>query len=114
MCETCNDTGMKYEGNGHRMSGYPYAEMHTAVVCGCPLGRAIDGYGTKWPLPMPPEREVTEAEIAKSEARKANFTKRADAYVAKVSREMDVLRAKPGYKEPLWFIEQQRQIGETT
>lgn len=94
-CRSCHGTGRVYIGNGHRSDRYPYEEKTSARACGC--GRT--------------PRESSAEVIA---AHKVAFEKRADAYVAKVSREMDVMRAKPGYKEPLWFIEQQRQIGETT
>jgi len=110
MCVNCKYTGMTYVGNGHRAAGYPFAELGTAVSCSCDLGKALDA-GQR--IPMPPATEVTAETIAKVSARKAAFNIRADAYAAKVKREMDELRAKPGYMEPLWFIDQQRQQGET-
>ena len=109
-CPSCRDTGMKYEGNGHRMSGYPYAEKYVSVACGC--GPTRVGYEGALLPPMPPAREVTDAEKRRVAAHKAAFNIRADAYAAKVKAEMDELRAKPGYREPLWFTEQKRQQGE--
>ena len=109
-CPRCQDTGMTYAGSGHRSAGYPFAEVGVAVSCSCSLGNRLDA-GLR--IPMPPVTEVTPETIAKVAARKAAFNIRADAYAAKVKREMDELRAKPGYREPLWFTEQKRQQGET-
>lgn len=41
-CRDCNDTGLKYQGNGHRMAGYPWAEGHVSVACTCKKGRELD------------------------------------------------------------------------
>ncbi len=40
-CRDCKDTGLKYEGNGHRMAGYPWAEGHVSVACTCKKGREL-------------------------------------------------------------------------
>lgn len=31
MCSTCGGSGQLYEGNGHRMRGYPFAEQRVMV-----------------------------------------------------------------------------------
>ncbi|QDP54180.1 MAG: hypothetical protein GOVbin4685_40 [Prokaryotic dsDNA virus sp.] len=37
MCVKCKGTGIVYEGTGHQMTGYPFAEKTAAVNCpnGC-------------------------------------------------------------------------------
>ncbi len=41
-CQICKDTGLTYEGNGHRMVGYPFAEQGVAVSCVCEAGKRLD------------------------------------------------------------------------
>lgn len=42
VCKECNDTGLTYEGSGHRMVGYPYADQNVAVSCNCDAGKRLD------------------------------------------------------------------------
>lgn len=41
-CHRCNDTGLTYEGSGHRMAGYPYAEKTVMASCNCAAGQRLD------------------------------------------------------------------------
>jgi hypothetical protein len=41
-CRICKDTGLTYEGTGHRMAGYPWAEKNVAVSCNCEAGKRLD------------------------------------------------------------------------
>lgn len=41
-CHDCKDTGLKYQGNGHRVAGYPWAEGHVLVACTCSKGQALN------------------------------------------------------------------------
>ncbi len=40
-CPQCHNTGLRHEGTGYRMRGYPYAERNTATECNCPAGDAL-------------------------------------------------------------------------
>ncbi len=40
-CTICHNTGLRYEGTGHRMGGYPFAESHTTTECTCAAGDAL-------------------------------------------------------------------------
>ncbi|MFV1593305.1 hypothetical protein VWZ88_12660 [Phaeobacter sp. JH20_36] len=42
LCPHCQNTGLTYEGNGHRMIGYPFAEKHVSVSCSCAIGQLLD------------------------------------------------------------------------
>lgn len=41
-CSKCKDTGLTFEGTGHRMSAYPYAEKHSLTSCICAAGKRLD------------------------------------------------------------------------
>ncbi len=106
ICTSCRDTGMTYEGNGHRMASYPYAEKHTAVRCGCSIGLAILGHGYRWSETMPPVREVSEQTLAKIEARKVRFAKRLDVLGNEWAADYQKRISQPGYKIPQWMVDQ--------
>lgn len=103
VCDRCKDTGMTYEGNGHRMQGYPFAERNVSTSCSCDLGRALDRGEA---VPTPPAREVTDEDKAKVESRKASFSKRLDRLGGKWSAEYQKRISHPGYKAPAWMVEQ--------
>ncbi len=99
-CPSCKDTGMTYEGNGHRMAGYPYAEQHVAVACGCrrPL---VATFLT----PFPEVPELTEAALAGIERRKVAVAQNLDRYTAKLAREINAI-ARP---EPQWLTDRRNE-----
>lgn len=103
-CPSCNDTGMTYEGNGHRYAGYPYAEHHVAVSCSCHLGKALDA-GER--IPMPPVREVSAEAVAWSAALDVHFSKRLDECGDKWAADYQERISQPGYKAPAWFVAEQ-------
>lgn len=104
-CPRCSDTGMAYEGNGHRMSGYPYAEKYTAVSCSCDLGKALDA-GER--IPMPPVREMSDTAKAKADARKAKFTRRLEAFGNRIASEVRAGAA----TEPQWVKDRRKENAE--
>ena len=64
MCKQCSDTGMWYDGNGHRKTGYPLAEGHVSKPCSCAAGRKIRQQNARTCFPDSVLFEVAEREQA--------------------------------------------------